>query len=121
MKLLRVVAKSHGKELEMRLGFDPQRLKTPQLLDDAGKGRREVAELLLTHGADANAKAFSGWTPLHYAAALGYSHMAEVLLPRGADARVKDNAGRTPLALATEAGHSSLAEMLQKGGKGKSG
>ena len=120
-KVMQVVAKSHGKVLPLLLLCDPERSKDRQPLDDAGKGRREIAELLLTHGADANAKTFSGWTPLHYASALGYAHMAEVLLPRGADARVKDNAGRTPLALAVEAGYSDLAGLLQKGRKGEPG
>lgn len=120
-KVLRVVARSHGKVLELGLVCDSERSKKRQPLDDAGKGRREVAELLLTHGADANAKTFSGWTPLHYAAALGYAHLVEVLLPRGADASVKDSAGRTPLALAVEAGYSDLAEVLQKDRKGEAG
>ena len=120
-KLLRIVAKSHGKELQLGLVCDPERGKKRQPLDDAAKGRREVAELLLTQGADANAKTFSGWTPLHYAAALGYAHMAEVLLPRGADVGIKDNAGRTPLALAVDAGYAGLAELLQKGKKGEAG
>ena len=63
------------------------------------------AALLLEHGADANARAEGGWTPLHLALLLGTDRpnlaVAELLLAQGADpAAATDLVGWTPLHLA---------------------
>jgi ankyrin repeat protein len=61
----------------------------------------ELAELLLGHGADPNARNDLGWTPLHYAC--GYDvrdeRMVELLLRGGADPDATDPKGETPLRL----------------------
>ena len=48
------------------------------------KDNREVAELLLAHGADVDAADRSGATALHLAATRGYREMAALLLAHGA-------------------------------------
>ena len=63
------------------------------------------ATLLLEHGADANAQAEGGWTPLHLALLLGTDRpdlaVAKLLLAQGADpAAATDLVGWTPLHLA---------------------
>jgi ankyrin repeat protein len=64
-------------------------------------GNRQVANLLLRHGADVNARGDQGMTPLHCAALNGNLEMAELLLKRGADPTLKDDAGDTALQMAS--------------------
>jgi ankyrin repeat protein len=55
--------------------------------------------------AQINAKAFNGWTPLHFAACYGHASAISLLLARGAiiDARTSDKDGcRTPLHFAAQ-------------------
>ena len=46
----------------------------------ASEGHKEVVELLITKGADLNAKSDDEWTPLRYAAANGHKEIAELLI-----------------------------------------
>jgi len=64
-----------------------------------GAGNTNVASVLLSHGANVNAKDGEGKTPLHFAAQQGTSRAVEFLLKNGADANAKDNKGVTPLSL----------------------
>ena len=78
----------------------------------ASSGHKDVAELLLAHGADVNAKNNNGSTPLHFAAALGHKDVAELLLAHGADVNAKNKGGSTPLHFAAALGHKDVAELL---------
>ncbi|MCY4540945.1 MAG: ankyrin repeat domain-containing protein, partial [Rhodobacteraceae bacterium] len=62
-------------------------------------------ELCLDAGADLNARAKFGWTPLHSAASFSETPaVMQVLLDAGADLNARDEGGLTPLHYA--AGHS---------------
>ncbi len=69
-------------------------------------GRREVARVLLEHGAKANAENIWGQTPLHIALGAGcdtrgdYVGVAKLLLKYGANVRARNEDHETPLALA---------------------
>jgi cytohesin len=60
-------------------------------------GQKLAIDVLLSGGANVNAKDDRGVTPLHIAAYSGYADVGDVLLARGASARVKSNDGTTPL------------------------
>ena len=59
------------------------------LLWAASFGNKEVVEMLITKGADVNAKAEEGWTPLHYATGGNDRGIAELLIANGADLNAK--------------------------------
>ncbi|WP_319803449.1 ankyrin repeat domain-containing protein [Wolbachia endosymbiont (group B) of Aporia crataegi] len=72
------------------------------LLHYAAKNNNsDLVDLLLTKGADINAKDNSGNTPLHLATLNGKLQVVKKLLEKGADINAKDNSGNTPLHLAT--------------------
>jgi ankyrin repeat protein len=78
---------------------------------------REIAALLLDHGADVNAPNRQQVIgpenrPLHAAAYLGRHPVAEVLLERGAEPGATDAAGFTPLHLAAANGHLDIVRLL---------
>ena len=73
----------------------------------------DVLQLLLAHGADANAKDGWDWSLLHYTAYDGSMDMTRLLLNKGANVNAKENeAGKTPLHLSAEQGHKTVVEML---------
>lgn len=78
----------------------------------AQSGHKDVAELLLTSGADVNAKDNRGYTPLHEAAKWGHKDVAELLLANRAAVNAKDKFGDTPLHVAAVRGHKGVAELL---------
>lgn len=64
-----------------------------------GAGDPNIADLLLSHKADINARTSDGQTPLHFAAQQGQLQAVEWLLKHGADVNARDNKGVTPLSL----------------------
>ena len=75
-------------------------------------GDVRIAELLLKHRADVDARDLYGGSALHTASHLDNQAVVEVLLDHKADVNAYDNEGWTPLHLAAEAGHSSMVKYL---------
>lgn len=83
-------------------------------LHSAVAGRRkDVAILLLSRGADVNARQEGGFTPLHGAAAAGDEAIVRELLARGADRHARTDDHRTPADAARDAGHADVATLLE--------
>lgn len=82
-----------------------------------GKGLTEMAELLLSRGAQVERQHWMGTTALHYAALGGQADMVALLLEHGADpqrvGRKFDDAGHTALDLAEARGHEDVAKLLR--------
>jgi hypothetical protein len=97
---------------------DPDELnghKTP-LYDASGRGNLKVAQVLIKHGADANAKRSFGWRPLHFASNNGRLEIVRLLVSSGADLNARDNDGWTPLFLASVEGHREVVRVLLEKG-----
>ena len=79
----------------------------------AGRGGLRVVSRLLAAGADVNARAGGGYTPLHIAAFDGDAALLNTLLAHGADAEARADDGKTALAIADERGHTLAARRLR--------
>jgi uncharacterized protein len=77
-------------------------MKVMPLHSAAARSQIEISELLLSHGANVNARQEGGFAPLHEAAQSGNLRMAELLLKHGADVDAMTDKGKTPLALTKE-------------------
>jgi ankyrin repeat protein len=82
----------------------------------AYNGQTEVAEYLLSAGADINALTNSGSTPLHGAAFYGHLEAAKLLIVHGANLNVANRAGYVPLLGAAVAGHIDIVKALIEAG-----
>ena len=79
-------------------------------------GHVEVAELLITSGADLEGTDKHGNTPLHYTTHRGSKETAKLLITKGADVNVKRDNGKTPLDNAKH--YPEVADLIRKhGGK----
>ncbi|MDR2579281.1 MAG: ankyrin repeat domain-containing protein [Chitinispirillales bacterium] len=85
----------------------------------AESGQIAIAELLISCGADVNAKSDNFLiTPLHRAASEGHTALAEFLVSSGAEINVTERYGFTPLREAGFKGHVETVKFLvSKGGK----
>jgi ankyrin repeat protein len=79
----------------------------------AGRADLRVVGRLLGAGADVNARAGGGYTPLHIAAFGGDAALIGTLLAHGASAESRADDGRTALAIAEERGHREAARRLR--------
>lgn len=75
-----------------------------------------IAELLIEHGANVNAKQMQGVTPLHSAAHNGQAKLSKLLIDSGADINAKMDNGHTPLFMANEKDFKETAELITKHG-----
>ncbi|AFM25094.1 ankyrin repeat domain-containing protein [Desulfomonile tiedjei] len=76
----------------------------------------EMAKPLLDHGADVNAQATNGVTPLMKASCEGYDDLVRLYLEKGADVNIRNTAGLTALTLAKMKGRDKIAEILIRHG-----
>ena len=88
------------------------------LVQMAIKDRTEdIAEILLSLGADVNLKAHSnGYTAMHYAADSGDEDLVALLLKHKANVNIADKRGETPLHIAAHEGHEDTVRKLLDAG-----
>ncbi|NXP54953.1 TANC1 protein, partial [Heliornis fulica] len=78
----------------------------------AGRGKLEVCELLVDHGAVVTRANRRGILPLLCAVRQGHWQIAKLLVEHGSDVNLSDKQGRTPLMVASCEGHLSTVEFL---------
>ncbi|WP_353271055.1 ankyrin repeat domain-containing protein [Wolbachia endosymbiont (group A) of Alloplasta piceator] len=87
--------------------------KLPLLSWAACKNSVNVAQLLLSIGADIDIRGDQNWTPLHYAVSAGQYDMVRFLVDQGASILAKDNNVKTPLRIVNELGNTEVANFLR--------
>jgi ankyrin repeat protein len=82
------------------------------------EGRRETTEILVSHGADMNAKEKAhAIAPLHLAAMKGNLEMTQLLVSKGAQVNIEAENNFTPLKTAASKGFIAVVDYLRsKGG-----
>lgn len=73
------------------------------------KGHRRAVEALLQKGAEVNRP---GWTPLHYAAAIGNNDIVKLLLDKSAYIDAESPNKTTPIMMAARGGHIYTVKLL---------
>lgn len=86
------------------------------LLDYAANGNPDRVALMLSLGADPEAKDRSGRTPLLSAAAAGHKDVVQLLLEQSADYRARDARGATAPHIAAQNGHAEIVALLLRRG-----
>jgi uncharacterized protein len=79
----------------------------------AGRADLRIVSRLLTSGAEVNARAAGGHTPLHIAAFRDDVTLVNALLAHGAAADARTDDGKTALTIAEEQGHAHVARRLR--------
>lgn len=78
--------------------------------------QKEIVELLIKNGVDANVKDINTFTALHSAARKGNLEIVKLLVEATQDIDIKDGLGQTALHLAVEKGHVDVVKYLAEKG-----
>lgn len=78
----------------------------------AAMDRTLIAEVLIDHGADLDARTDNGFTPLHWAASRDSKDVAQLLIERGARINIEAPNGITPLHWAAHNNATNVALLL---------
>ena len=78
---------------------------------------KDLAELLISRGADIHAADNEGLTALHMAAYAGGSDLVSFLLSKGADANARDIKGNTPMKHAASKQNTEVMKILNTAGQ----
>ena len=76
------------------------------------RGAYDIAEILISNGANINAVDDSGENPLHKASAKGHLDIVQLLINNGANVNAKAKDGCTPLYLSACSRHQKVSEFL---------
>jgi len=99
-------------ELDTRPGISGQNGRRP-LNWAALRNDTAMLELLLSAGADINAKNLSGFTPVHHAVEGSAIDALKLLIAKGADLTLRNAGGLTPLDFAVAANRTAAYEVLK--------
>ncbi len=106
----------HPETVELLIGKGAHLAYAGSLADAAARGDPAAAVSLLGAGAQVNARAEGGLTPLHCAVGAGRADVARTLIQHGADLDAATGRGRTALHLAAWGGNARLISLLLHAG-----
>lgn len=83
-----------------------------QLIEAVKDGSIEDCKTLIEAGANVRCKDSIGFSPVHWAAFLGYQEIMELLIQAGLEINLKDADGYTPLHWGSYRGHANICQWL---------
>jgi ankyrin repeat protein len=104
MKVFDVLLRARGINIEAK-AFNGD----SALMIAAYKGNKPAVEALLAKGAEVNRP---GWTPLHYAAAVGNTEIVQLFLDKSAYIDAESPSKMTPIMMAAAGGHIYTVKLL---------
>jgi ankyrin repeat protein len=108
MKVFRVLLDARNTNIDAKSGNGDNALMVASY-----KGNKPAVEALLAKGAEVNR---SGWTPLHYAAAIGNNDIIRILMDKSAVLDAQSPNKTTPIMMAARGGHIMTVKMLMDAG-----
>lgn len=108
MKVFETLLNADGINLEARASNGDN-----ALMIACYQGNQPAVETLLARGAEVNKP---GWTPLHYAAAIGNNEIVRILLDKAAYIDAESPNKTTPLMMAARGGHIMTVKLLHDEG-----
>jgi ankyrin repeat protein len=88
--------------------------KVQALHSSVAHGHYVISKMLISHGANVNAKQEGGFTPLHEAAQSGNYEIAKLLIANGASINERIDSGKTPLGLTKVSGREAGSEEARR-------
>src|SRR5689334_3552612 len=111
VEMVRTILKEHPESVNQQVGAS-----TTALQWAVGSNHKEVVELLLEYGADAQMKDVEGCDALQCATSHDNPEMLELLLQHGATIHSRDAYGMTPLHKAASRGYDQIVALLLSAG-----
>ncbi len=108
MKVFKLLLNANGIDIDQ-----PAKNGDTALMIASYKTNREAVRALLAKGAQVNR---SGWTALHYAAAVGDNEIVQMLMEKDADLDAKSPNNTTPIMMAARGGHILTVKLLLDAG-----
>lgn len=119
MELINLIRTGEVEPIRLLISKNPKLVNVPDpkgftpLVLATYMGQKEIAELLIDHGANINAQDAVGNTALMGVCFKGSKELAEMLIVRGADMSLSNKQGDTALSFAKNHGHEEIVDLLE--------
>lgn len=112
IKVKAIVAARPAATVQVVNSVNGPEYQSTALMWASDRGHKDIADYLLSNGANVDAKNKYGYTALMMAAVNDKKEMVELLLSRGANINATDEDKSTALMLATERGRATIVQVL---------
>lgn len=116
IKVKAIVAARPAATVQVVNSVNGPEFQSTALMWASDRGHKDIAEFLISNGANVDAKNKYGYTALMMASVNDKKDMVELLISRGANINASDEDKTTALMLATERGRATIVQVLLERG-----